>query len=167
MKTISLLAVCALSLTGPLISISPALAKNDAGNNIHIDQSRQFPETRWANADHYIRIHVSHNSESLAELQLQVTDNLRFDINQVEVFDLQGHKIPVITTEVASNQNIPTARIINLIFTAPIAGSTQFDIRIKDTRRTLISRPSTYSISTKSVNSNQKQLIGEAYFRSY
>jgi Protein of unknown function (DUF2808) len=167
MKTISLLAVCTLSLTGSLISISPALAKNDAGNNIHIDQSRQFPETRWANANHYIRIHVSHNSESLAELQLQVTDNLRFNINQVEVFDLQGHKISATVTEVASNQNSPTTRLINLTFAAPIAGSTQFDIRIKDTRKMLVSRPSTYSISTKSVDSSSGKFIGEAYFRSY
>jgi hypothetical protein len=48
MKKLPLLIACGLGLAGSLMSVSSALAKNDAGNNVHIDQNRQFPETRWA-----------------------------------------------------------------------------------------------------------------------
>jgi hypothetical protein len=167
MKIIFSLVVCGLSLAKSMISISPALAKNEAGGNIHIDQSRQFPETRWANADHYIRLHVSSNSEPLTELRLQITNNLRFNVNQVEVFDLRGQKIPAVVTDIVHSQNNLTERLIRLAFASPVNSSTQFDIRIKNVKKALISQPSTYVVFSKLGDSNQEHLIGEAYFRSY
>jgi hypothetical protein len=167
MKKLPLLIACGLGLAGSLMSVSSALAKNDAGNNVHIDQNRQFPETRWASADHYIRIHVPRNSRAMIELRLQITENLKFDIGQVEVFDLQGKTIPAVITEMVSTQNDAPSRSINLAFGSPVASGTQFDIRIKNVKKALISRPSTYFVSAKLAGNNQTQFIGEAYFHSY
>ena len=163
MKIFTLLMSCGLSLTGLLMSANLTLAKNNAGNNIHIDQSRQFPETRWANADHYIRVHVPQNSGALTVLRLQVTGNLKFDTNQVQVFDLAGQKMPVVVTETADTPE----KSIYLTFSSPIAGSKQFDIRISNVKKALISQPATYFLSAKLIGNDQERYVGEAYFRSY
>jgi Protein of unknown function (DUF2808) len=151
-----------LVASGLLLVINPALAKNDSGSSIHIDQNRQFPETRWANADHFIRIHVPQNSAALTELRLRVPENLKFEVSQVEVFNLQGQKIAAVVTETDSPD-----KTIQLTFAAPVASDAKFDIRIKNVKKTLVSRPSTYAVSAKSIGSNQEQFVGEAYFRSY
>jgi hypothetical protein len=46
MKIFFPLMACGLSLTGLLMSANLTLAKNNVGNNVHVDQNRQFPETR-------------------------------------------------------------------------------------------------------------------------
>ncbi len=158
---------CGISLTGLLMSVSSALAKNDTGSNIHIDQSRQSPETRWANANHYLRIHVPRNSAAMSALSLQVPENLRFDANQVEVFDLQGQKIPATVIEGLDNQVSPAVRTIKLNFSTPIASGRQVELRIRNVQKVLVSRPSTYSVSAKLTGSDQERYVGEAYFRSY
>jgi hypothetical protein len=167
MKKISLFVACGLSLSGLLLPTHIAFAHNDISANIHIDRSRQFPETRWADANHYIQVHVPVYSEALADLRLQVTKNLKFEVSQVEVFNLQGQKIPVTVTEIASSQPDFPERIVQLVFATPVASGTQLDIRIRNVRKTLISQPSTYSLSAKSVDSHQSQFVGAAYFRSY
>jgi Protein of unknown function (DUF2808) len=167
MKIFSLLMSCGLSLTGLLMSANLTLAKNNAGNNIHVDQSRQFPETRWANADHYIRVHVPQNSGAMTALRLQVTGNLKFDTNQVQVFDLAGRKMPVVVTETAYTGNDVPERSIYLTFSSPIASGKQFDIRISNVKKALISQPATYFLSAKLIGNDQERYVGEAYFRSY
>jgi hypothetical protein len=167
MKTISLLAVCGLSLTGSLMSISPALAKNNAGNNIHIDQSRQFPETRWADADHYLRVHVPRNSAAISALSFQIPENLRFDASQVEAFDIKGQKISAVVMEEIDSQVDPPIRNIQLDFSTPIASDHQVEIRIRNVKKISVSRPSTYSMSAKLADGEQKRYVGTAYFRSY
>ncbi len=77
MKTLLVIMACGISLGGSLMAIDSASAINDAGNSIHLDQSRQFPETRWANADHYLRVHVPRNSAAMSVLSFQVPGNLR------------------------------------------------------------------------------------------
>ncbi len=168
MKNFSLSIAYGLSLAGLLISANSTLAKSNAGNTIHIEQSRQFPETRWANADHYIRVHVPQNSRALTALRLQVTGNLKFDINQVQVFDLAGQKVPVVVTiETAYTGNDLLERSIHLTFASPITSGKQFDIRVSNVKKALISQPATYSLSAKLIGNDQEQYVGAAYFRSY
>jgi hypothetical protein len=168
MKTLSWLVAGGLSLVWLLVAmIKPAQAGSDAGTNIHIEQSRQFPETRWANADHFIRLHVPNQGQSLTKLWLQIPENLKFDTSQVEIFDLQGQKIPVVITGLLATQALETERIIQLDFPTPIASGTQFDIRIKNVKKTLVSRPASYLVSVKLLGSNQDIFVGSAYFRSY
>jgi hypothetical protein len=167
MKNFSLSIACGLSLAGLLISANSTLAKSNAGNNIHVDQSRQFPETRWANADHYIRVHLPQNSRALTALRLQVTGNLKFEINQVQVFDLTGQKVPVVVTETAYSGHDILERSIYLTFDSPVASGKQFDIRISNVKKALISQPATYFLSAKLIGNDQERYVGEAYFRSY
>lgn len=167
MKNFFLLVACELSLAGLLIPANSTLAKSNAGNTIHVEQSRQFPETRWANADHYIRVHVPQNSGELTALRLQVTGNLKFDVNQVQVFDLAGQKVPIVVTETAYTGDNPLERSIYLTFTSPVAGDKQLDVRINNVKKVLISQPATYSLSAKLIGNDQEQYVGAAYFRSY
>jgi Protein of unknown function (DUF2808) len=166
MNFLFLLTACGLSLTGLLISANLTLAKNIVGNDIHVDQSRQFPETRWANADHYIRVHVPRNSATMSALSFQVPENLLFDASQVEAFDIKGQKTLAVVTEEIDSQVSPPVRIIQLDFSNAIASDSQIDLRIKNVKRILVSRPSIYSISAKLTGSAQWRYVGEAYFRS-
>jgi Protein of unknown function (DUF2808) len=167
MKKLSWLIAAGLSLGWLLAETKPAQAGSDAGTNIHIEQSRQFPETRWANVDHFIRVHVPSHSNALTELWLEVSENLKFEDNQVEVFDLQGKNIPVLITEGSTTQTLGSERMIQLIFPTPIASGTQFEIRIKNVKKNLISRPATYIVLAKIIGGDRSVLVGSAYFRSY
>jgi Protein of unknown function (DUF2808) len=168
MKTLSWLVAGGLSLGWIFVAmVKPAQAGSNAGTNIHIEQSRQFPETRWANADHFIRLHVPNQGQALTKIWLQIPENLKFDTSQVEVFNLQGQKIPVVITSMLTTQALETERIIQLDFPTPIASGTQFDIRIKNVKKTLVSRPANYLVSAKLLGSNRDVFVGSAYFRSY
>jgi hypothetical protein len=158
---------CGLSLTGLLMSANLTLAKNNVGNNVHVDQNRQFPETRWANADHYIRVHVPRNSAAMSALSFQVPENLQFDGSQVEAFDIKGQKISAVVTEGIDFQVSPPLRTIQIDFSTPIASGSQVDLRIRNVKKILVSSPSTYKISAKLTGSDQERYVGEAYFRSY
>jgi Protein of unknown function (DUF2808) len=167
MKKLSWLIAAGLSLGWLLVETKPVQAGSDAGTNIHIEQSRQFPETRWANADHFIRIHIPSHSNAVTELWLEVSENLKFNDSQVEVFDLQGQKIPVLISAGSTTPIVGSERTIQLNFPTPIASGTQFEIRIKNVKKTLISRPATYVVLAKITGRDRGSLIGSAYFRSY
>jgi hypothetical protein len=167
MKIFFPLMACGISLTGLLMSANLTLAKNNVGNNVHVDQNRQFPETRWANADHYIRVHVPRNSAAMSALSFQVPENLQFDGSQVEAFDIKGQKISAVVTEGIDFQVSPPLRTIQIDFSTPIASGSQVDLRIRNVKKILVSSPSTYKISAKLTGSDQERYVGEAYFRSY
>jgi hypothetical protein len=133
---------------------SPVWAKNDMNENIHIDQSRQFPETRWANADHFIRVHVPHKAKALKILRLRVSENLRFAVSQVD-----GQNIPVTVTS--------QGHIVQIEFAKSIGKDTLFDIHIRNVAKISASRPAIYTLSAQLVNGGQYEFVGEAYFRSY
>jgi Protein of unknown function (DUF2808) len=135
MKTLSVIMACGISFGGLLMATSSTSAVNGVGNSIHIDQNRQFPTTRWADADHYLRVHVPHNSAGVSALLFQVPGNLRFDASQVEVFDLQGQKIPGLVTEEINSQVSPPSRTIHLDFSTPIASGSQVDLRIRNVKK--------------------------------
>lgn len=138
---------------------SPVWAKNDGGENIHIDQSHQFPETRWANADHFIRVHVPHQAKALKILRFRVPENLRFAASQVEILTVDGQKIPVNVTD--------KSRTIQIEFAKPIGKGDLFDIHIKNVAKISVSRPAIYAFSAQLVNGGNDEFVGEAYFRSY
>ena len=167
MKTLLVIMIYSISLGGSLMVINPATAINDAGNTIHLDQSRQFPETRWADADHYLRVHVPRNSAAMSALSFQVPGNLRFDANQVAVFDIKGQKILATVSEGINSSVYPAVKTIQLDFSTPIASGNQIDLQIRNVKKISVSRPSTYSISAKLIDGDQFSYIGEAYFRSY
>lgn len=166
MKTLLVITTCGISFVNSLMSINLASA-NSVGRSIHIDQSRQFPETRWARADHYLRVHVPLDSTGMSALSFQVPKNLRFDASQVAVLNLKGQVIPVAVTEKIDSQASPPTRTVYLDFSTPIASGSQVDLRIRNVEKILISRPSTYSISAKLTGSDQERYVGEVYFRSY
>jgi Protein of unknown function (DUF2808) len=166
MKILLVIIACGISFGGSLMAVNSAFADNDSGNSIHIDQSYQFPETRWADADHYLRVHVPRSSAAMSALSFQVPENLRFDLSQVEVFDLKGQKISAAIIDI--NSSVPfSARTIQLDFSTPIASGNQVDLRIKNVKKISVSRPSTYSISATLTGSDQERYVGKAYFRSY
>jgi hypothetical protein len=167
MNSLSVIIACGISFSGSLMVIDSASATNDAGNSIHIDQGRQFPETRWADADHYLRVHIPRNSAAMSALSFQVPENLRFDASQVEVFGLKGQKLSAVVTEGIDGQVSPAVRTIQLNFSNPIASGSQVDLRIRNVKKILVSSPSTYKVSDKLTGSDQERYVGEAYFRSY
>jgi Protein of unknown function (DUF2808) len=167
MKTLLVIIASGISFGGLLMAIDSASASNDAGNSIHIDQNRQFPETRWADADHYLRVHVPRNSVAMSAISFQVPENLRFDGSQVEAFDIKGQKISAVVTEGIDSQVSPPVRTIQIDFSTPIASGSQVDLRIRNVKKILVSSPSTYKISAKLTGSDQERYVGEAYFRSY
>jgi hypothetical protein len=158
MKRLFWVAFLGLILGGPGLS-SPVWARNDDGGNIHIDQSRQFPETRWANADHFIRVHVPHQAKSIKVLRLRVSENLRFAASQVAVETVDGQQIPASVTY--------KDRIVEIEFAKSIGTDTLFDIHIKNVAKISVSRPAIYALSAQLVNGGQDEFVGEAYFRSY
>jgi hypothetical protein len=158
MKKLFLLTFLGLIVGSSWIS-TPVLAKNDGGENIHIDQSRQFPETRWANADHFIRVHVPHKAKALKILRLRVSENLRFAASQVTVETVDGRNLPVTVT----NQG----HIVQIEFAKSIGKDTLFDIHIKNVVKISASRPASYALSAQLVNGGKDEFVGEAYFRSY
>lgn len=158
MKKLFLLTFLGLIVGSSWIS-APVLAKNDMGDNIHIDQSRQFPETRWANADHFIRVHVPHKAKALKVLRLRVSENLRFVASQVAIETVDGQSIPVTVTS--------QGRIVQIEFATAIGKNTLFDIHIKNVAKISVSRPASYALSAQLVNGGKDEFVGEAYFRSY
>jgi hypothetical protein len=158
MKRLFLITFLGLVVGNSCLS-SAVWAKNDGGANIHIDQSHQFPETRWANADHFIRVHVPHQAKALKVLRFGVPENLRFAASQVEILTVDGQKIPAIVTD--------KGRIIQIEFAKSIGKDTQFDVHIKNVAKISVSRPATYAISAQLVNGDRDEFVGEAYFRSY
>jgi Protein of unknown function (DUF2808) len=140
-----------------------ASARNDDGTNIHIDQSRQFPETRWANADHFIRIHVPSNSKALRTIRLQVPENFKFNTKQVAILETTGRQ----TVAKIFDKNLQPQRNILIEFAVPIPKDTQFDIRIHNVNRTTVSRSASYLVFANTIDTDQDQFVGEAYFRSY
>jgi Protein of unknown function (DUF2808) len=167
MNFLSVIIASCISFGGLLMAIDSANANSNARNSIHLDQNRQFPETRWANADHYLRVHVPRNSAAMSALLFQVPENLRFDASQVEVFDLKGQKISAAVTEGIDSQVSPPVKAIQIDFSTPIASGNQVDLRIRSVKKFSISRPFTYKISAKLTDSDQERYVGEAYFRSY
>jgi hypothetical protein len=163
MKTFSWLTICGFSLCSLSWPIGMASARNDAGTNIHIDQSRQFPETRWANADHFIRIHVPSNSKALRTIRLQVPENFKFDAKQVAVLDLTGRQ----TTAKILDKNLHSQRNIVIEFATPVPKNTHFDIQVHNVNRAMVSRSASYLVFANTIDTNQDQFVGEAYFRSY
>jgi hypothetical protein len=158
MKRLFLVTFLGLILGSPSLS-SPVWAKNDDGRNIHIDQSRQFPETRWANADHFIRVHVPHHAKSIKVLRLRVSENLQFAASQVAVETVDGQQIPANVTY--------KDHIVEIEFAKSIGRDTLFDIHIKNVAKISVSRPAVYALSAQLVNGGQDEFVGEAYFRSY
>jgi Protein of unknown function (DUF2808) len=158
MKKLFLLTFLGLILGSSWLSLSVG-AKDDRGKNIHIDRSHQFPETRWANADHFIRVHVPHNAKAIEVLRFSIPENLRFAASQVEILTVDGQKIPASVTD--------TGRMIQIEFARSIGKNTQFDIHIKHVIKVSVSRPAVYAISAQLVNGGQDEFVGEAYFRSY
>jgi hypothetical protein len=134
-------------------------ASNDGRANIHIDRSYQFPATRWANADHFIRVHVPHNAEAIRVLKFSIPENLRFTASQVEILTVDGQKIPANVTDIG--------RVIQIEFAKSIGQDTQFDVHIKNVTKISVSRPAIYALSAQLGNGGQAQFVGEAYFRSY
>jgi Protein of unknown function (DUF2808) len=163
MKIFSWLTIGGLSLYSLSWPMGMASASNDGDNNIHIDQSRQFPETRWANADHFISIHVPNNSRALRTIRLQVPENFKFDATQVSVLEMNGRQ----TAAKILNKNLQSQRNIVIRFDQPIQKNTHFDIRIHNVNRTTVSQSASYLVFANTSNTDQDQFIGEAYFRSY
>jgi Protein of unknown function (DUF2808) len=162
MKIISSITIWGLILSSLMSLSNPAGAKNDMGDNIHIDQSRQFPETRWANADHFIRVHVPNKAKALKILRLRVPENLRFAASQVEVLSVDGKKIPATITSVNADGSF-----IQIEFVRPISKNTLFEVHIQNVAKISMSRPSTYTLSAQLVDGTKDEPVGEAYFRSY
>jgi Protein of unknown function (DUF2808) len=138
---------------------SAAWASNDDGANIHIDHSHQFPATRWANADHFIRVHVPHQAKSIKVLRLRIPENLRFAASQVEILTADGQKIPANITS--------QGRMVQIEFARSIGKDTLFDIHVKNVVKISVSRPAIYALSAQLVNGGKDEFVGEAYFRSY
>jgi Protein of unknown function (DUF2808) len=158
MKGLFLIAFLGLVLSNSWLS-SSVWASNDGGTNIHIDQSHQFPETRWANADHFIRVHVPHQAKALKILRFRVPENLRFAASQVEILTVDGQKISASVTD--------KGRMIQIEFAKSIGKDTQFDVHIKNVSKISVSRPAIYALSAQLVNGGQDEFVGKAYFRSY
>jgi Protein of unknown function (DUF2808) len=158
MKRLFLITFLGLVLSNSWLS-SSVWASNDGGANIHIDHSHQFPATRWANADHFIRVHVPHQAKALKVLRLRVPENLRFAVSQVEILTVDGQKIPANITS--------QGHMVQIEFARSIGKDTLFDIHIKNVVKISVSRPAIYALSAQLVNGGKDEFVGEAYFRSY
>jgi Protein of unknown function (DUF2808) len=158
MKRLFLIAFLGLVMSNSGLG-SVAWASNDDGENIHIEHSHQFPETRWANADHFMRLHVPHQAKAIQVLRFRVPENLRFAASQVEVLTVDGQKIPAIVTS--------KGRQVQIEFAKSIGKDTLFDLHIKNVAKILVSRPAIYALSAQLVNGGQDEFVGEVYFRSY
>jgi Protein of unknown function (DUF2808) len=158
MKRLFLITFLGLVLSNSWLS-SSVWASNDGGANIHIDHSHQFPATRWANADHFIRVHVPHQAKALKVLRLRVPENLRFAVSQVEILTVDGQKIPANITS--------QGHMVQIEFAELIGKDTLFDIHIKNVVKISVSRPAIYALSAQLVNGGKDEFVGEAYFRSY
>jgi hypothetical protein len=158
MKRLFLIAFLGLVLSNSGMS-SAVWANNDGGANIHIDHSHQFPATRWANADHFIRVHVPHQAKAIKILRLRVPENLRIAASQVEILTVDGQKIPANITS--------QSRVVQIEFAELIGKDNLFDIHIKNVVKISVSRPAIYALSAQLVNGGKDEFVGEAYFRSY
>jgi hypothetical protein len=158
MKRLFLIAFLGLVLGNSGMS-SAVWASNDGGANIHIDRSHQFPATRWANADHFIRVHVPHQAKAIKVLRLRVPENLRIAASQVEILTVDNQKIPANITS--------QGHVVQIEFAESIGKDTLFDIHIKNVVKISVSRPASYILSAQLVNGGKDEFVGEAYFRSY
>lgn len=143
---------------------SPAYvsARTNEGNVPHIDGSVQFPQTHSLIVRHTFRLHVPQNGRDLAQLLINVPNNVAVsnNIKDINVMDDSKHKI---NTNVSVN-----GKTILLDFPKPIAPNTKFYIDLNNVvKRLNVGNGPVYSFFAKEVGINAAIPIGVAWFRTY
>ncbi|BAZ18212.1 hypothetical protein NIES4071_100970 (plasmid) [Calothrix sp. NIES-4071] len=150
--------LCAISAT-LIITSRPASASDDNGTLPHVDGNYQFPQTKWSNVRHTLRIHIPKNSQSVSQISIIVPKTVRWSnkVNDITVTPNNGQKL---------NANISiNEKTIILAFNEPVSSNSKLEINIKNVKQPLHGNGPIYRLFVKSINSSVDMPIGMARFR--
>lgn len=142
-----------------VIPSTPASANDDNGTLPHVDGNYQFPQTKWSNVRHTLRIHIPKNSQSISQISIAVPKTVSWSnkVNDIVVTQNNGQKL---------NANISVnERTIILAFNEPVSPNSKLEIDIKNVRQPLRGNGPIYRLFAKSINSSVDMPIGMARFR--
>ncbi|OKH50290.1 hypothetical protein NIES2101_19925 [Calothrix sp. HK-06] len=151
-------AVCIIT-TMLVIPSTPASASDDNGTLPHVDGNYHFPQTKWGNVRHTLRIHIPRNSQSISQISIAVPKTVSWSnkVNDIAVTQNNGQKV---------NANISlNEKTITLAFNEPVSPNSKLEIDIKNVRQPLRGNGSIYRLFAKSINSSIDMPIGMARFR--
>lgn len=155
---ISAAVVFAISTT-LIITSKPASADGDKGTLPHVDGNYHFPQTKWGNVRHTLRIHIPRNSQSISQISIAVPETVNWSnkVNDIGVTQNNGQKV---------NANISlNEKTIILAFNEPVSPNSKLEIDIKNVRQPLRGNGPIYRLFAKSINSSVDMPIGMARFR--
>ncbi|BDA73908.1 unknown protein [Calothrix sp. PCC 7716] len=155
---ISATVVFAISTT-LIITSKPASADGDNGTLPHVDGNYHFPQTKWGNVRHTLRVHIPKNSQSISHISITVPETVNWSnkVNDITITQNNGQKV---------NANISlNEKTIILAFNELVPPNSKLEIDIKNVRQPLRGNGPIYRLFAKSVNSSVDMPIGMARFR--
>ncbi len=128
----------------------------------HVDSKFEFPNTRWATVRQTIQVHVPHRSLALAQLSIDVPENLEFQISKINITNGKqpiSSSIVGVASPVANRQG----QRLQINFDRPIAPDTELRINFNGVQRNMLVTSPVYYLYGKTVDGTNIYL-GEAYF---
>jgi Protein of unknown function (DUF2808) len=152
--------VCAIFAIA-IVPSGYASANNDNSTLPHIDGNYQFPQTKWSNVRHTLRIHIPKNGQSVSQISIAVPETLNWSnkIKDVIATENKGGKV---NTNISLNK-----KNIILTFNEPLPPDSHLEIDIKNVKQPFHGNGLVYRLFAKSTGSNLDIPIGIARFRVY
>jgi Protein of unknown function (DUF2808) len=155
---ISTTVVCAIFAI-LIIPSKPASAGDNNGTLPHVDGNYQFPQMKWSNVRHTLRVHIPKNSQSISQISIAVPKTLNWS-NKLKDVVVSGNNRQKVNANISVNE-----KTIILAFNEPVSSNSKLEIDIKNVRQPLHGNGPVYRLFAKSVNSNIDMPIGIARFR--
>ncbi len=125
--------------------------------NSHIDGAVQFPQTKWRNVRHTLRVHIPQGSRPLSHLYINVPEGLT--ASNLTVRDNLGIKVDA-NISIKSNT-------VGVDFLQPVAGESTLKIDLNNVIIRGVSNGWLYRVSAKVVGLEADIPIGIAQIRVY
>jgi hypothetical protein len=134
-------------------------ANDDNGTLPHVDGNYQFPQTKWSNVRHTLRVHIPKNSQSVSQISITVPETVNWS-NKISDVIATGNKGGKVNTSISLNE-----KNIILTFNEPLPPDSHLEIDIKNVKQPLRGNGPVYRLFAKSTGSNSEIPIGIARFR--
>ncbi|GJD19977.1 unknown protein [Rivularia sp. IAM M-261] len=142
-----------------IIPSIPANASDENGTLPHVDGNYQFPQTKWSNVRHTLRVHIPKNSQSISQISIAVPKTINWS-NKLKDVVVSGNNQKKVNANISINE-----KTIILAFNEPVSPNSKLEIDIKNIRQPLLGNGPVYRLFAKSVDNNVDIQIGIARFR--
>jgi Protein of unknown function (DUF2808) len=136
-----------------------ASAKDDNGTFPHVYGNSQFPQTKWSNIRHSLRVHIPKNSPNVSQISIAVPETVRWS-NKISDVVVTGNNGEKVKTNISINE-----KTILLIFNKPLSPNNNLEIDINNVKQPISGNGHIYHLFVQSPGSNSNIPIGIARFR--